>query len=216
MPASAVQAVCHMSSVRLPHDHRCRAVDLLGSSKHAVPRAYCNLSSLSTQPLPKMTSAEISHSQQIDSCIGEVWHAVVQNSADRANKGKHPDVSLLLKEWEKLKVKDTVLYRISRPPNKPIRQQLLLPQEFRETVLKSLHDQSGHLGFDKTYGLIRERFYWPRMKTHVEKYCKNVPRCIQRKTLPKRVAELSHLNSEGPMDLICMDFLTIEPDSRNV
>ena len=216
MPAPIVQAVCHMSSIRPPHSRRYRAVDLLGSSKHAVPRAYCNLSSLSMQPLPKMTSADISHSQQKDPCIGEVWRAVVQNCADRADKGKHPDMSLLLKEWEKLKIKDSLLYRMSKPPNKPFRQQLLLPQEFRETVFQSLHDQSGHLGFDKTYGLIQERFYWPRMKTQVEKYCKSCPRCIQRKTLPKRVAELSHLNSEGPMDLICMDFLTIEPDSRNI
>lgn len=45
-------------------------------------------------------------------------------------------------------------------------------------------------------------------------YCKNCPGCIQRKTLPKRVAELSHLTSEGPMDLVCVDFLTIKPDSR--
>lgn len=102
------------------------------------------------------------------------------------------------------------------PPNKPVRQQLLLPQQFRETVLQSLHNQSGHLGFDKTYGPVRERFYWPCMKTQVEKYCKHCPRCIQRKTLPKRGAELSHLKSEGPMDLICMFFLKIEPDSRNI
>ena len=33
--------------------------------------------------------------------------------------GNHPDVSLLLKEWEKLHIKDSVLYRISKPPNKP-------------------------------------------------------------------------------------------------
>lgn len=52
MPAPSVQAVCHMSSIRPPHYQRHRAVDLLGSSKHAVPRAYCNVSSLSPQPLP--------------------------------------------------------------------------------------------------------------------------------------------------------------------
>ena len=123
-----------------------------------------------------MNSADISHSQQKDLCIGEVWRAVMQNSVDNANKGKHPDVSLLLKEWEKLKLKDSVLYRESNPPNKPFRQQMLLPEEFREGVLKSLHDQSSHLRLDKTYGLIRERFNWPCMKVQIEKYCKNCPR----------------------------------------
>ncbi|XP_029104416.1 uncharacterized protein LOC114909432 [Scleropages formosus] len=216
MPADSVQAICQMSSVRPPRYRHCRAIDLMGSSKGAVPKAYCNLSFLNIQQLPQLTPTDLSYSQQKDPCIGEVWHAVNQKNAERANKVRHPDVSLLLKEWDKLQVVNSVLYRMSKPPNKPPRQQLLLPQEFRETVLQSLHDQSGHLGFEKTYGLLRERFYWPRMKTQVERYCKSCLRCIQRKTLPKRTAELSHLRSDGPMDLVCMDFLTIEPDSSNL
>ncbi|XP_075334602.1 lactase/phlorizin hydrolase-like [Odontesthes bonariensis] len=54
------------------------------------------------------------------------------------------------------------------------------------------------------------------MKADIEKYCKNCARCIQRKTLPARAAELHHLSSNGPMDLICIDFLSLEPDSKNI
>jgi len=140
--ATSVKAVCHMSKVRVPHCHLYRAVDLIGSSKGAVPRAYYNFSFLNTQQLPKLSAAEISNSQQKDACIGEVWHAIIQKSANHAKKEKHSDVSLLLKEWDKIMVKDSVLYRMSHPPNTPARQQLLLPQEFRTTVLQSLHDQS--------------------------------------------------------------------------
>ena len=63
--------------------------------------------------------------------------------------------------------------------------QLLLSEKFRTTVLKSLHDDSGHLRFDKMYGLVRDRFYWPRMKMEVEESCKSSAHCVQRKTLPK-------------------------------
>lgn len=76
--------------------------------------------------------------------------------------------------------------------------QLLLPEIFREVVLKSLHDDSGHLGFDKTYGLVRDRFNWACMKADVEDYCKSCARCIQRKALPKIVALLSHIHRGGP------------------
>ena len=107
------------------------------------------------------------------------------------------------------------MYRITHRPNQTRRAQLLLPEEFKTMVLKSLHDDSGHLGFDKTYGLVRDRFYWPRMKLEVEEYCKSCARCVQRKTLPKLVAPLCHMQSDGPMDLVCMDFLSIEPDSSN-
>ena len=53
------------------------------------------------------------------------------------------------------------------------------------------------------------------MKSEIEEYCKSCVRCIKRKTSPKRVATLSHLQSDGPFDLVCMDFLSIEPDSSN-
>lgn len=215
-PAS-VKAMCQVSNVCRPrYSLSARAIDLLGAPKEAIPKAYCNVSSVSTHHLPKLTPAEIAQSQRTDPCIGEVLKAVAQKDMKCADHKRHKDVSLLLKEWEKLQLKDSVLYRVSKPPNKPLCQQLLLPLQFRETVLQSLHDRSGHLGFDKTYGLVRERFYWPRMKTEIEMYCKNCLRCIQRKKLPTRAAELVHLSSDGPMDLICIDFLSLEPDSKNV
>lgn len=217
IPPTSVKAMCQVSHVCRPrYSPSVRAIDLLGASKQAIPRAYCNVSSVSTHHLPKLTSDEIAQSQRTDPCIGEVLKAVDRKDMKCADHKKHKDVSLLLKEWEKLQLKDSVLYRVSKPPNKPLCQQLLLPFKFRETVLQSLHDHSGHLGFDKTYGLVRERFYWPRMKTEIEMYCKNCVRCIQRKTLPTRAAELVHLSSDGPMDLICIDFLSLEPDSKNV
>lgn len=52
-----------------------------------------------------------------------------------------------------------VLYRITYPPNNMYRSQLLLPEKYRKLVLKSLHDDSGHMGFNKTYGLVRDQFY---------------------------------------------------------
>lgn len=107
------------------------------------------------------------------------------------------------------------MYRITSPPGKVHRSQLVLPEKYRKMVMKSLHDDSGHLGLDKTYGFIKDCFYWPRMKSDVEEYCKSCARCIKRKTLPKKVAPLTHLKSDGPLDLVCMDFLSIEPDSIN-
>lgn len=51
-------------------------------------------------------------------------------------------------------------------------------------VLKSLHDQAGHLGVNKTHALICYRFFWPHMKVDIESYCKRCEWCIKRKTLP--------------------------------
>uniref|UniRef100_A0A8C5PTZ3 Integrase catalytic domain-containing protein n=1 Tax=Leptobrachium leishanense TaxID=445787 RepID=A0A8C5PTZ3_9ANUR len=51
------------------------------------------------------------------------------------------------------------------------------------------------------------------MRAEVESYCHSCLRCIQRKTLPTRTAPMSHLQSQGPMDLVCIDFLCLEPDA---
>jgi hypothetical protein len=39
--------------------------------------------------------------------------------------------------------------------------QLVLPVEYREMVLKGLHDDAGHQGRDRTLYLVTSRFYWP-------------------------------------------------------
>lgn len=42
-------------------------------------------------------------------------------------------------------------------------EQLVLPQKLQRGVKTALHDETGHLGFERTFALIRECFYWPRM-----------------------------------------------------
>lgn len=32
----------------------------------------------------------------------------------------------------------------------------------------NLHDEVGHLGYERTVDLVRARFYWPRMYVEVE------------------------------------------------
>uniref|UniRef100_A0A803K8U4 Integrase catalytic domain-containing protein n=1 Tax=Xenopus tropicalis TaxID=8364 RepID=A0A803K8U4_XENTR len=54
------------------------------------------------------------------------------------------------------------------------------------------------------------------MKQDVEDYCRSCLRCIQRKTLPTRNAPMGHIESQGPMDLVCIDFLSLEPDKGGI
>lgn len=73
---------------------------------------------------------------------------------------------------------------------------------------------SGHLGVEKTVELIRDRFYWPKMGAEVAQYVKSCGRCVARKTAPQRAAPLNQITSKGPLDLVCIDFLSLEPDSQ--
>ncbi|XP_044073506.1 uncharacterized protein LOC122885865 [Siniperca chuatsi] len=212
--ADGVRAMCQTSTMNKKNTCPERAVDHLGFSMNAIPKAYCNLSTLSLKGMPILSPFEISTSQQEDPSLSEIWKALKERNTTHV-KSKTPISSLLLREWDRLKLQQDVMYRVTVPPGRNRRSQLVLPEKFRKPVMKALHDDSGHLGIDNTYGLIKERFYWPKMKSDVEVHCKNCARCIKRKTLPKRVAPLCHMQSDGPLDLVCMDFLSIEPDSSN-
>ncbi len=96
------------------------------------------------------------------------------------------------------------------------KKQLVLPGQFHQQVLYSLHDDAGHLGIERTTELVKDRFYWPQVTSEVEKYVKSCGRCMARKTLPQKRAPLSNITSSGPMELICIDFLSVEPDSKGI
>ncbi|XP_040195295.1 uncharacterized protein LOC120928256 [Rana temporaria] len=122
------------------------------------------------------------------------------------------EARLLCKEWSRLQLKQGVVYR--RAPSEDLEEkwQLFLPEKHRERVLIALHDHHGHLGSERTLQLVKDRFYWPYMRSEVENYCRSCLRCIQRKSLPQRAAPMGHMESHGPMDLVCIDFLCVESD----
>lgn len=94
--------------------------------------------------------------------------------------------------------------------------QLVLPARYRPMVFRAMHDDNGHLGMEWTTELIKDRFYWPRMTSEIAMYVQNCGRCVARKSLPKRAAPLQQITSTGPLDLVCIDFLSIEPDSKGI
>ena len=111
-------------------------------------------------------------------------------------KGDSHELSLLLREGNKLELREGILYRVKEKPcGKEVRQ-LVLPDRYRSVVLRSLHDETGHMGVERTTELIKDRFYWPCMSAEVERYIKTCGRCITRKTLPQRASPLNQITSD--------------------
>ena len=90
--------------------------------------------------------------------------------------------------------------------------QLVLPQRFHSKILRSVHDDMGHQGLEKTMELLRERVYWPTMAADVSNWVSQCSRCQVAKgnyTIPR--PKIGHLESNNPMDLLCLDFTKIDP-----
>ncbi|KAL0202364.1 hypothetical protein M9458_000382, partial [Cirrhinus mrigala] len=165
------------------------------------------------ETLPAMTTQELRAGQKEDPVIGPILHF-----KSRSHKPSHSERmkvgatgSLLLKEWRRLVIKKGILYRRVRDCHKGVVEQLILPERLRETVNTALHNESGHLGFERTLQMIRERFYWPRMFQEVKAWCEQCERCCLRKTPTVNVrAPLVSIHTGAPMELVCVDFLTLE------
>lgn len=218
IPTDGVRAICSVSR-REPEAHEslhgCVA-EALGLPPECVPSASVNYIALDQSPLPVLNAADWQEAQLQDIDIRDTLLAKREGRGPTAVVPPTPEGKLLLREWTKLKLIQGVLHRVTTDPLQRQRNQLVLPKEYRGLAMRALHDDFGHLGMERTLELIRSRFYWPRMAEDVRRKCETCARCVQRKTLPTRAAYLKNITSNKPLELVCIDFLSLEVDKRNI
>jgi hypothetical protein len=83
-------------------------------------------------------------------------------------------------------------------------------KNIRETLFRLAHDQLGHFGLPKTYGSLRESYYWPHMRRDLEEGyipgCADCQRNKARNTRP--IGPLHPLPvPDGRCDSVAMDFI---------
>lgn len=188
-------------------------VESLSSQAASIPDMYTCEGHLPV--VPALSHSSLKEKQRADPNIREVIYQMeTGEKVPPTAREELPELPLLLREWTKLELIDGVLFR-KRRDNDALSYQLVLPEELRPVVLKSLHDDMGHLGIERTLDLVRARFYWPKMAVDVERKIKTCGRCVRRKALPDKAAPLVNITTSRPLELLCMDFLSLEPDSSN-
>ena len=116
---------------------------------------------------------------------------------------------ILHREFKRLVVRRGVLYRLVQDHGDD-KYQLVLPSKYRQLALNGSHNDVGHLGRDKTLSILRDRVYWPMMSADVEDWINQCDRCIKRKTHATARAPLVSIVTSQPMELLCIDYLTLE------
>ena len=108
----------------------------------------------------------------------------------------------LFQIWEQLFVKRNCLYRLYQHPNtKTEYWQLIIPLAKREEILRDMHEGTlgGHLGEEKTFCHLRERYHWPGYYSDVQHWCRTCASCAARKTSsPKNQASLQNIKVGEP------------------
>ena len=123
------------------------------------------------------------------------------------NKAETKTTRRLMNEWKKLELGEDGILR--RRTGEYL--QLVLPRQFHRMVYRELHEEMGHLGWERTFQLAKTRFYWPYMQRDIQHYITNVCSCLKQrrpKVFPK--APQQHLTSSAPFELISIDFVHLE------
>ncbi len=214
IPPSGVKYFCHQAGVA-ESDVSTQFIDQLGAPPDAISDVFSFASQLEMGPLEQLSQKDLIEAQKSDPAIGPVLKVMETGTPISDLKTKDPEVSVLQRESPKIQIKDGLLYRAVQRANKRVCQ-LILPAKYQPMVLRAMHDVLGHFGVERTMALIKDRFYWPRMAFEITQYVKTCGRCVARKTLPQRVASLQHITSKGTLDLVCIDFLSIEPDAKGI
>ena len=92
--------------------------------------------------------------------------------------GMPSELKPLIRNRKHLILRQGVLYKKTKV-NARTKHLLVVPQAYRQRAIEGCHDQVGHLGQDRVFDLLRDRFYWPGMHVDVVSYINSCPNaCI--------------------------------------
>lgn len=124
-------------------------------------------------------------------------------------------------QWNRLLVKDDILYRrwVSEATGRD-HLELVVPETWRAEIIKMLHTDpgAGHMGVKRTVDRLRSRAYWPRLTDAVRSFCQRCEQC-QKKKNPARSpkAPMKKYTSGAPNERVQIDIVgpLIETKSSN-
>ena len=220
-PSEAVKAVCqrhqHSSAPDSGSDsiHPPVPIECLAMEVSAIPEEFFQTDVPGSCTLPRMSLEDWAREQRQDPVISRVIDIVKERKrlSYRAKCREDREVQLMLRAMDQFVFSSDVLYR-RRVSQGEHSHQLVLPVKYRKAVLENLHDAVGHMGVERTLDLVRARFYWPRMSVDVSEKIRTCERCIRRKAQAERSAPLVNIKTSRPLQLVCMDYLSLEPDGR--
>ena len=160
------------------------------------------------------TSAEWAADQMDDPTLAEVIQNLKTGKSKCKLKDVSPEARAYLRKSPQLEFRQGVLYRV-RQLQDDKSYQLLLPKKYWIQALTGVHDDTGHMGRDRSLELLQQRFFWPGMSKQLEQHIQNCGKCIRRKAKGD-IAPLVSITTSKPLELVCMDYLSLEESKGGV
>ena len=146
---------------------------------------------------PEIPNQDWKHEQGSDEDVRPVIELIKQKRHLQyvCKEGDPSGLRVILKYKQDLELKNGLLYRKVKLQNHDrVIHQLVLPENNRKRAIMALHDDFGHLGMEKTLGLLKDRFFWPKMSEEVRQYIRTCGRYIRFKQPVESIDETNTLH----------------------
>uniref|UniRef100_A0A0N5A782 RNA-directed DNA polymerase n=1 Tax=Parastrongyloides trichosuri TaxID=131310 RepID=A0A0N5A782_PARTI len=80
-----------------------------------------------------------------------------------------------------------------------------ITNEMKLTAMKTVHDNMGHMSFERCYPLLMARHRWPGMSLDFRKHIQTCVTCLARNEPRKRPYNFQHTSADFPFQLTNMD-----------
>ena len=122
---------------------------------------------------PKLNHNDWIKEQSEDSDINHIIQLLKSDKLKKyvAREMDSSGIQVLLKYCKDLFLRNGLLYqRVTLKKHQGPISQFVLPKNFVCKVILACHDDSGHLGMERTIELLQDRFFWPKMADDVCTY----------------------------------------------
>ena len=123
-------------------------------------------------------------------------------------------------ECDRFYIRDNILYHTFTPRNantdipRNSHEQIVIPSNMKNEIIKSFHDDFAHAGFDRMYASIRTRNFWVDMYNNIRDYVTTCETCQKNKRHYHAIrAPLCPIPVEDVFSRIHLDIVGILPES---
>ena len=143
------------------------------------------------QEIPKLDTFNTQKEQEKDDEIMKIKTKLSQGLCDKQISRKYL-------------LHDDILYYISQVDDNP-NLRLVVPQHLKQTVLQQYHDDNGHMGVQKVYQTIKEKYYWINLYKDIYSLVEHCVTCKKRNLTQQKATSLETGMAPFPFACLSLD-----------
>ena len=150
--------------------------------------------------LPTLENFDVSFEQNKDDDLVLIKNKLESGSADT-------------KTYKSFMIQENLLYYISQVDDDPVLR-LYIPKHLKRHVIDQFHMSGGHFSVDKTFRIIKEKYFWPHMYKEIHEAIRLCETCITT-NLQQKKAPVQH-TSIPPYPMAALQLDLSGPHSKTL